>query len=281
MNAMRPNQDIDKTKNLSTPIAPGTPSLNSQQTTKMDEGVHGVSSPRAIEPGDMEPRDEPFRHWIFTIPNIICMVRLVGSVVMFCVALAGWRVWFLSLFVGLTLSDWIDGKLARWMHQRSDLGARLDSFADSILYASFLFGSFILCYDVLQHELIWMVAAVLSYVITSAAGLVKYGRIPSYHTLSAKRTQGLVLLGGIVLLLGYSVWPLRLAAAAVIYTNMEATTLTWLLPEWRADYPSVWALLRERAAEANRLPENTSTPPPDPPNPASEKTAEADFRKRV
>lgn len=40
---------------------------------------------------------------------------------------------FTAVFVVLNLSDWIDGRLTRWLKQRSDFGARLDRFADSVL----------------------------------------------------------------------------------------------------------------------------------------------------
>ena len=87
-----------------------------------------------------EPRDERYKDSIVTIPNLICIGRMVGSLVLLAIAVAGWRYWFVGLFLALSLSDWIDGKLARWLHQRSDLGARLDSAADAILYAALIGG---------------------------------------------------------------------------------------------------------------------------------------------
>lgn len=194
----------------------------------------------------MEPRDEKYRKWIFTIPNVICMVRAVGSVALLALAFCGYRNWFVALFVVLTISDWIDGRLARMMHQRSDFGARLDSFADFLLYAALLLGSIVLCYETLMGEWIWLAIAAGSYFLTSGAGLLKYGRIPSYHTLAAKRTQFLVLVAGIVLVLGYSVWPMRIAALAALYTNVEATVLTIVLPRWHADVPSLWTVLNNK-----------------------------------
>ncbi len=69
----------------------------------------------------IEPRDARFKDAIITIPNVICFIRLIGSFVLLAFALLGWRNTFVALFTALSLSDWIDGKLARALHQRSDL----------------------------------------------------------------------------------------------------------------------------------------------------------------
>lgn len=195
----------------------------------------------------VEPRDEEYRNWIFTLPNVICMVRLAASLFLLVLAWYEYRHGFVGLFVVLTLSDWIDGRLARWLHQRSDFGARLDSFADATLYTCLLLGVFLLCKDALRSELIWIAVAIASYVVTTVAGLIKYGRIPSYHTVAAKKSQGIVLLAGIFLVLEIYVWPTRVAALAVTVTNIEASLLTLVLPTWRADVSSLWKVMRERA----------------------------------
>lgn len=195
---------------------------------------------------ELEPRDEAFRSWIFTLPNIICMFRLAGSFVMLGMAIAELRYWFVGLFVVLTLSDWIDGRLARWLHQRSDFGARLDSFADAALYGALLLGTAILCRDIWWSELAWIATAFGSYVLTTAAGLLKYGRVPSYHTWAAKKSQAFVLVAGVSLVLWESVWPLRVAAVVGTLTNIEATLITCILPTWRADVSSLWKVLRDR-----------------------------------
>ncbi len=204
------------------------------------------SSTRDATSSELEPRDEAYRDWIFTLPNVICMIRMVGSLAIVALAVAGFRYWFVGLFLALTISDWIDGWLARQMHQRSDFGARLDSFADFFLYAALVLGCIVLCYEVIADEWFWIFIAIGSYAVSSAAGLLKYGKLPSYHTWAAKKSQFLVLIGGIALVLGLSVWPMRLATIAVCLTNLEATLLTWVLPTWQADVPSLRSVLRNK-----------------------------------
>lgn len=192
------------------------------------------------------PDENRYRNSIVTVPNIICFIRLLGAFSLFGIAFSDNPQLFAALFTVLSLSDWIDGKLARWLHQRSDFGARLDSFADSILYAALFFGLMWMKWGVLKPELIWWVTAFLSYVLTTSAGLIKYGRIPSYHTYGAKITQWIVLVGGVCLLLDYTVWPFRIAMLGTTLTNLEATAMTWYLPEWRADILTILHVLPKR-----------------------------------
>lgn len=202
----------------------------------IDGACASCAEPRQpTEVNGIEPRDPAFRDRIVTIPNIICLVRLFGSAALFGFAFAQNARLFAGVFTVLSLSDWIDGKLARWLRQRSDFGARLDSFADAMLYTALGFGLILLQWETLQREFVWWIPAVLSYVVTTCFGLWKYGKVPSYHTYGAKISQWVILFGAISLLLDVSVIPFRLAMVSVSLTNLEATALTWYLKEWRAD----------------------------------------------
>lgn len=209
----------------------------------------------------VEARDENYKDSIVTIPNVICFARLIGSFVLFAFAVAGWRVPFIGLFVALSLSDWIDGKLARWLNQRSDFGARIDSFADAALYAGLLGGGLLLSWQTLRHQLIWIAVGISSYALTTGAGIWKYGRVPSYHTYGAKVTQWLALIAGGFVILEWSVWPMQIAMIAVALTNLEAIAITCVLKEWRADVLTlfhVWPkdiharVMKERSSKRRR-----------------------------
>lgn len=181
-----------------------------------------------------------YRHRVITVPNIICGIRLVGAIALFGIALLGHASAFGILFVILSLSDMIDGRLARWLNQRSDFGARLDSVADAVLYAALFFGLVWLRRELLISEAGWWIVGLLSYVLTTSAALWKYGRIPSYHTYAAKASNWLVLIAAVCLFLDYSIWPFRIAMIAVTLTNIETATITWYLKEWQADVLTLW-----------------------------------------
>lgn len=70
---------------------------------------------------------------LLTIPNLLSVLRLAG-VPLFLYLLLGPRAdgWALLVLVFAGLSDWLDGKLARWLDQASKLGALLDPAADRL-----------------------------------------------------------------------------------------------------------------------------------------------------
>ncbi len=179
------------------------------------------------------------KHKYFTIPNVICAIRLLGAIWLFWIAMQNRLTLFIWVFVALSLSDTLDGRIARWFNLRSDFGARLDSFADSVLYGGMFFGLYCFCGDRFNQEAAWWIVGLLSYLLTTGAGLWKYGRVPSYHTRGAKISQWFVLAGAICMLLEYSPWPFRVAMLIVTLTNLEATAITWILPHWRADVLSI------------------------------------------
>ena len=192
------------------------------------------------DPAELEPRDERYKNSILTVPNVLCFVRLAGSFVLFGVAITGHPYWFAGLFLFLSLTDWIDGRLARWLQQRSDFGARLDSTADAVLYAALIGGAVVLRWDQLKDVLPWLAVGLGSYAVTTAAGLWKYRRVPSYHTYGAKFTQWVALIAGLSLILAKAVWPLQIATVCLTLTNLEATAITLVLKQWRTDVLTVF-----------------------------------------
>ena len=185
---------------------------------------------------------------LLTVPNIICAIRLAGSFVLIAIAWLDQREVFLWLFLFLAMTDWVDGKLAILLNQRSVFGARLDSWADAALYTALLIGTVMIFGATLRFELAWIIAALASYLISTTAGFWKYRRWPSYHTRAAKTSWFLIILGTIGLFTDWSLWPLRIALAAVIITNLEALLITIISPTWRADVTSIYHAWRDSSA---------------------------------
>jgi phosphatidylglycerophosphate synthase len=166
---------------------------------------------------------------ILTIPNLLCLVRLVGSFILIPIAWQGRNEVFLWCFIFLAMTDWVDGKLAILLNQRTVLGARLDSWADAALYAALLFGLVTLYGDTLRAELAWIATALVTYLISTVAGFWKYKCWPSYHTRAAKTSWFLT----------------GLAVIALTLTNIEAIFITIISPAWRADVTSVYHAWRD------------------------------------
>ncbi len=180
------------------------------------------------------------------VPNVLSSVRIVGACVLVIIAVAGHPYWFVGVYLLFAITDLIDGPLARWLGQSSDIGARLDSVADVSLSTSLLVGATILSWDVLKHELSFIGMAIGSYAICVVMAFWKFQRMPSFHTYASKANHFLVALGFVSVILQWSVWPLRVAAVFTMLTNAEGAAICWLLDHWETDVPSVFRIKRNR-----------------------------------
>lgn len=186
------------------------------------------------------------------VPNILCAMRVIGAPVLVGLAIAGQPEIFVALLIFLLLTDWLDGKLAILWKQQTTFGARLDSVADAAMYSALLFGAMWLKWGIVRDEAWWLIAAVATYALSTSFGLAKFRRMPSYHTRAAKTCWLLTSIAAIALFAGWSVWPLRIAAIAVALTNLEATAITGVLPEWRADVTSIYHAWRDTRSTRQR-----------------------------
>lgn len=179
-----------------------------------------------------------------TVPNVVASVRLAGAPALILLAALGRGPAVLILFLFLELTDWLDGRLAALLNQRSTFGAHLDSIADLAMYASFLAAIAILEGRTFIAQWPWIVPAVSGYGVSWAVSLVKFGKLPSYHTWSAKFSSILAVIAGMALLAFGDVRPLRLTAVAVTLANLEAIALTLRLSSPREDVPSILSVRR-------------------------------------
>ena len=81
---------------------------------------------------------------IYSIPNLLSLLRLALVPVLALTAAQGQASWFLVLLAVSLLSDMLDGYFARKLQQTSELGARLDSWADMLTYAAMILGIYLL-----------------------------------------------------------------------------------------------------------------------------------------
>ncbi|KEI44012.1 CDP-diacylglycerol--glycerol-3-phosphate 3-phosphatidyltransferase [Saccharopolyspora rectivirgula] len=93
--------------------------------------------------------------WL-TVPNLLSVLRLAG-VPLFLWLLLGPKAELLALLVLVVsgITDWLDGKLARWLNQYSRLGELLDPAADRLYIIATLIAF------VLREVVPWWVAAAL------------------------------------------------------------------------------------------------------------------------
>ena len=92
-----------------------------------------------------------------SIPNIITIIRMLLTPLFVIFLQAGWYLSALLVFAAAAISDGLDGFLARYFDQRTELGAYLDPLADKLLLTTAYIGL-----AVFQFIPIWLAVIVIS-----------------------------------------------------------------------------------------------------------------------
>jgi CDP-diacylglycerol--glycerol-3-phosphate 3-phosphatidyltransferase len=187
----------------------------------------------------------------FTLPNVLSGLRLLSAPILLLLAVAGQPEAFLGLLAAGFLTDAVDGVLARSRGQTSRLGARLDSAADVAVYTATAIALWLLWPELVRSEWLAVAAVVISVALPAVAGLLRFGRLTSYHTRLVKVAVAATAIGLFLMLLGLSVWPFRLAALLAVLAALEEVAITLVLREERSDVASLWQVLgQQRSASA-------------------------------
>jgi 1-acyl-sn-glycerol-3-phosphate acyltransferase len=121
------------------------------------------------------------------LPNLISALRLVGAPFLLGFSMAtGSRAEFLGWFWALVATDAADGFLARRLHAESNFGRSLDSWADYATLGATAVGLAILWPEVVRSEGGWLLAGVAGLFFAPVYGLVRWRKLPAYHTWLAK-----------------------------------------------------------------------------------------------
>lgn len=197
----------------------------------------------------MDPPDVqnwPLRRQLWTVPNLLCYLRIVGLGPLLWAAWNGHRQLTFWVLVVLLSSDWLDGKLARWLDQRTVFGARLDSVADAVLYVATSVAFWWLESDAIRHLWPWFLAVLATWTLSAVVGLLRFRKLPSYHTRAAKICWLAVSIGALHWLATGDPLLVPWVLGLVVLTNLEAVAVGFLLPSWQADVPSFWHAWRIR-----------------------------------
>ena len=184
------------------------------------------------------------------VPNALSLARIAAAPAMLLASWHGDSAAFLWLAGFCMVSDIADGKLARWLGQTSEIGARLDSWADVAMMAAGPFCAVWLRPDLVRTEALFVALVLGGYAVAIAAGYAKFGRLTSYHTRAATLAAYFVGAGVILGIGGITTWVFRIGALLVACAELEEVAITWALPEWRANVPSLALALRIRNGAA-------------------------------
>lgn len=197
---------------------------------------------------------------LYTLPNAISAFRLLGVPFLLWSGYQDQRTLFFVIVATLLLSDWLDGRLASVLDQRTALGARLDSGVDALMYAAIALSFWWLEGEVIRDHLVLLLCVLGSWLVSTVAALLRFRKTPSYHTWSAKIAWFVAACTVFLLLLTEHTFLLAWALGLAIFANVHALAITFSLPIWEAD---VWSLRQAwRLRRSQRRGEPPSNPPP-------------------
>lgn len=192
-------------------------------------------------------------------PDIFSLMRIACCPLLLWLALRNHPHAFMVLGVFALLTDAADGFAARRLHLSSPRGAELDSWSDISLIVTLTLGAAWLWPDILREEAVFMIVALLSFLVPTLYGVLKYGHTTSYHTWGAKVCYLLLAVALILRFLRVAVWPFRAVIPLVVLEAIQEIVMTAMLPEWHPNIPSLWharqvrlAMLAGIAAERNK-----------------------------
>lgn len=199
--------------------------------------------------------DQPKRSNL-TIPNVLSSLRLAAVPGLLWLAWAGWSRAYLIAFCVVYATDFLDGQLARRLHQETELGATLDQVAD---VAALLTLPVAMAWNwpaILQRELAWLVTLIGLYGASVVVSWLKFRRVATTHAWFGKTSSCTLAIGAIIALLGWADWPFRLGLIMACLACLEEIAITLTLRAPRSNVPTLWHAWDLRMSERAHL-----TPP--------------------
>jgi cardiolipin synthase len=200
---------------------------------------------RFIGAGSRPGRPQVDHDLVFTVPNILTVLRFMGVPLFIWLVLAqkeyGWAVLVLAVMAG---TDWVDGYIARRFDQASRLGRLMDPIADRLALIAV---AITLVIAGVVHWL-YLAALVIPDAVLLVLTLSFFGGHPDLPVSRiGKIRTGLLLLGTPMLVLSRLDVPLAgaLNGAAWLVLGLG------LAGHWIAAYNYFWAILRKGRMQAH------------------------------
>jgi cardiolipin synthase len=186
------------------------------------------------------------------LPNLVTGSRLVAVVLLLVAAALGLGRACLAIIAYALFTDAIDGPLARALGQATTRGAQLDSIADCALYLTAPVVALLLFPWLRATDMTTLLVVLAAYALPVAYGVVKFRRLTSYHTTAAKVAGVTISLTFFLLVATRIAWPFRIATAVLVLSAIEEMCITFMLPGWRANVPSLRSVFRKSGLASGR-----------------------------
>src|SRR5207247_7948668 len=166
---------------------------------------------------------------MLNLPNLLSSVRLILVPVVLTLAWLGRSQAFLVCLIASLITDAADGILARRLRQTTEIGAKLDSWADFITCLALPLCAWWLRPDVIREQAFYLGAGIFFYLAATVVGFLKFKVLTSYHTWGAKLSALLLAAGALLIFAGGPGWVFRFIIPIVVLTSIEEIAITIIL----------------------------------------------------
>ena len=181
----------------------------------------------------------------FNIPNILSLYRLFSFPFVLIFVFIGEKNLFVFFICLNLITDLADGWIARLFNQVTEIGAALDSLADTGLYFQAIAGIFAFKWmDFLPHIISFSIFIGL-FILTDLIPLLKFRKFNSYHTYGAKiggYIKGVFFF--VLFVFGFFDWFYYIMVFTGIIAFSESILISIMLKESRADVKGLYWLLK-------------------------------------
>jgi len=186
----------------------------------------------------------------WTIPNLITTYRLLMVPVILYFAISGREKLFVIFLVINLVSDIIDGYIARRFKMETEIGAKLDSFADNFNYVLAFIGFYIFKIDDFGPHILSLIIFFSMLLMTVIVPLIKFRRFPSYHIYTTKiggYIQGAFFI--CLFTIGFITPFYYFMIIWGILGAIECIAIDMVIPEMRSNVKGLYWVLKEKRAE--------------------------------
>lgn len=187
---------------------------------------------------------------VLTIPNLITIYRLLVFPLILYFAIAGKESMFAIFLVINLLTDAIDGFIARRFKMETEIGAKLDSFADNLTYVLVFVGIYVFKLEEFLPYKISLLIYIGMLLFTVIFSLIKFGKFPSLHMYITK--IGGYLQGAFFICLftvGFIAPFYYFVICWGILGAVESIAIQLTIPEMRSNVKGLYWVLKERKAD--------------------------------
>ncbi|WP_165442995.1 CDP-alcohol phosphatidyltransferase family protein [Senegalia massiliensis] len=172
------------------------------------------------------------------IPNILSILRIICSALLLFISD---RISFIFLYFIIGLTDILDGFIARKFNIESELGARIDSFADFVFYI-ILFFIFSRSYNQIMttnYKMVLigiLVVRLLNVLLTK----LKYKKFVFLHTIANKTSGILVYFSPVIILFKQNNLIIWIVFLLIFIATLEELLITIIYSEVNLNRKSIF-----------------------------------------